>query len=90
MKVRPLADRVLVKQAAAESKSAGGIIIPETAQEKTQQATVVAVGPGTEKEKITVEVGDKVLYDKYAGTTIKIDGEDHLILKNSDIIAVVE
>ena len=90
MTIKPLADRVLVKQAAAETKTAGGLIIPETAQEKTQQATVEAVGPGTEKEKITVSVGDKILYDKYAGTAIKIDGEDYLILKNSDIIAVVE
>ena len=90
MKIRPLADRVLVKQVAAETKSAGGIIIPETSQEKTQQATVEAVGPGTDKEKITVKVGEKILYDKYAGTGIKIDGEDYLILKNSDIIAVVE
>ncbi len=90
MKVRPLADRVLVKQTAAETKTAGGLYIPETAQEKTQQATVEAVGPGTEKEKITVKVGDKVLYDKYAGTSIKIDGEDYLIVKNSDIIAVIE
>ena len=90
MKVKPLADRVLVKQAAAETKSAGGIIIPETAQEKTLQATVEAVGPGTEKEKITVKVGERVLYDKYAGTQIKIDGDDYLILKNSDIIAVIE
>ena len=90
MKVRPLADRVLVKQTAAETKTAGGLYIPETAQEKTQQATVEAVGPGTEKEIITVKVGDKVLYDKYAGTSIKIDGEDYLIVKNSDIIAVIE
>ena len=90
MKIRPLADRVLVKQAAAETTTASGLIIPDTAQEKTQQATVEAVGPGTEKEKITVSVGDKILYDKYAGTAIKIDGEDYLILKNSDIIAVVE
>ena len=81
MKVKPLADRVLVKQAAAETKSAGGIIIPDTAQEKTQQATVEAVGPGTEKEKITVKAGDRILYDKYA---------DYLILKNADIIAVIE
>ena len=79
-----------LKQAAAETKSAGGIIIPDTAQEKTQQATVEAVGPGTDKEKITVKVGDRVLYDKYAGTGIKIDGDDYLILKNSDIIAVIE
>ena len=67
-----------------------GIIIPETSQEKTQQATVEAVGPGTEKEKITVKPGEKILYDKYSGTGIKIDGEDYLILKNSDIIAVIE
>lgn len=90
MNIKPLADRVLVKQAAAETKTAGGLIIPETAQEKTQQAEVVAVGPGTEKEKITVKPGDKILYDKYAGTTIKMDGADYLILKNCDIIAIVE
>ena len=90
MKIRPLADRVLVKQAAAETKTASGLIIPDTAQEKTQQATVEAVGPGTEKEKITVSVGDKILYDKYAGTAIKIDGEEHLILKAGDIIAIIE
>ncbi len=90
MKVKPLADRVLVKQAAAETQTKSGIIIPDTAQEKTQQATVEAVGPGTDKEKITVKVGDRVLYDKYAGTGIKIDGEDYLILKNADIIAVIE
>ncbi|MBQ2529346.1 MAG: co-chaperone GroES [Treponema sp.] len=90
MKIKPLADRVLVKQTAAETKTAGGLYIPETAQEKTQQAEVVAVGPGTEKEKITVKVGDKVLYDKYSGTAIKMDGEDYLILKISDVIAIVE
>ena len=90
MKIKPLADRVLVKQTATETKTAGGLYIPETAQEKTQQAEVVAVGPGTEKEKITVKVGDKVLYDKYSGTAIKMDGEDYLILKISDVIAIVE
>ena len=90
MKVKPLADRVLVKQVAAETKTAGGLIIPDTAQEKTQQAVVEAVGPGTEKEKIIVKPGEKIFYDKYAGTGIKIDGEDYLILKNCDIIAVVE
>ena len=90
MKVRPLADRVLVKQVAAETKSAGGIIIPDTAQEKTTQAVVEAVGPGTKDEEISVKVGDKVLYDKYSGTAVKIDGEEYLILKNSDIIAVIE
>jgi chaperonin GroES len=90
MKIRPLADRVLVKLEKSETKSAGGIIIPDTAQEKTQNGTVVAVGPGTEKEKVTVSVGQKVMHDKYAGSQVKIDGEDHLILKMSDIVAVIE
>jgi chaperonin GroES len=90
MKVKPLADRVLVKLEKNEAKTAGGIIIPDTAQEKTQQGLVVETGPGTEKEKITVKNGDRIMYDKYAGTQIKIDGEEYLILKMSDIIAVVE
>lgn len=90
MKVIPLGDRVMVKLEKNEAKTAGGIIIPDTAQEKTQQGSVVAVGPGTEKEKITVKNGDKVMYDKYAGTQVKIDGVEHLILKMADIIAVVE
>lgn len=90
MKLKPLADRVLLKQEKAETKTASGIIIPETAQEKTQTAIVEAVGPGTEKEKISVKVGDRVMYDKYSGTQVKIDGEEYLIVKNADIIAVVE
>ena len=90
MKIKPLADRVLVKNEKAESKTASGIIIPEAAQEKTQTAKVVAVGPGTEEDKITVKVGESIMYDKYAGTQIKINNEDHLILKMSDIIAVIE
>jgi chaperonin GroES len=90
MKVIPLGDRVMVKLEKNEAKTAGGIIIPDTAQEKTQQGTVTAVGPGTEKEKITVKNGDKVMYDKYAGTQVKIDGEECLILRMADIIAVVE
>jgi len=90
MKVRPLADRVMVKLEKNEAKTAGGIIIPDTAQEKTQIGVVIAVGPGTEKDVITVKNGDKVMYDKYAGTQIKIDGEEHLVLKIADIIAVVE
>ena len=90
MKVKPLADRVLVKNDQAETKTASGIFIPEAAQEKTQTAVVVAVGPGTEDEKITVKPGDRIMYDKYSGTRVKIDGEDHLIVKISDIIAVVE
>ena len=90
MKIKPLADRVLVKNEKAESKTASGIIIPEAAQEKTQTAKVVAVGPGTEEDKITVKVGERIMYDKYGGTQIKINNEDHLILKMSDIIAVIE
>ena len=90
MKVKPLADRVLVKNDKAETKTAGGLIIPEAAQEKTQTACVVAVGPGTDDVKITVKAGDRIMYDKYSGTQVKIDGEDHLILKMSDIIAVIE
>ena len=94
MKVKPLADRVLVKVEEGETKTTGGIIIPQTAQEKTQTGVVVAVGPGKETEKgkepITVSVGQKVMYDKYAGTQVKIDGVEHLIVKMSDIIAVIE
>ena len=88
MKVKPLADRVLVKLEKNEAKTAGGIIIPDTAQEKTQQGVVVDVGD--DKEVIKVKAGQKVMYDKYAGTQVKIKDEDHLILKMSDIIAVVE
>jgi len=90
MKVKPLADRVIVKLEKNEAKTAGGIIIPDTAQEKTQTGVVIEVGPGTEKEKITVKAGDKVMHDKYAGTQVKIDGEEHLILRMADIIAIVE
>jgi chaperonin GroES len=88
MKVRPLADRVLVKLEKNEAKTAGGIIIPDTAQEKTQEGLVVEVGD--DKEVIKVKAGQKVMYDKYAGSQIKINGVEHLILKMSDIIAVVE
>ncbi len=90
MTIKPLADRILLKQEKAETTTKFGIIIPETAQEKTQTATVEAVGPGTEKEKITVKKGDRVMYDKYSGVQVKMDGEEYLIVKNSDIIAVVE
>ena len=88
MKVKPLADRVMVKLEKDETKTAGGIIIPDTAQEKTQRGKVVEVGD--DKEAIKVKPGQKVMYDKYAGTQIKIKEEEHLILKMSDIIAVVE
>ena len=88
MKVIPLADRVLVKTEKTESKTASGIIIPDTAQEKTQVAVVIAVGD--DKEKTKVKDGDRIMYDKYSGTNIKIDGEDHLILKADDIIAIIK
>ncbi|MEE0998535.1 MAG: co-chaperone GroES [Treponemataceae bacterium] len=88
MKVTPLADRVLVKTEKTESKTASGIIIPDTAQEKTQIAVVIAIGD--DKEKIKVKPGERVMYDKYAGSSVKIDGEEHLILKANDIIAVIE
>jgi chaperonin GroES len=90
MKIKPLADRVLVKNDKAETKTASGLIIPEAAQEKTQTAVVVEVGPGTDENKITVKKGDRIMYDKYAGTQVKIDGEDHLILRMNDIIAVIQ
>jgi chaperonin GroES len=88
MKVKPLADRVIVKLEKNEAKTAGGIFIPDTAQEKTPTGLVVAVGDY--KEVIKVSVGQKVMYDKYAGTQVKIDGEEHLVLKMADIIAVIE
>jgi chaperonin GroES len=88
MKVKPLADRVMVKLEKNEAKTAGGIIIPDTAQEKTQTGVVVAIGD--DKDVITVKVGDKVMYDKYAGTQVKIDQDEHLIIKMADIIAVID
>jgi len=88
MKVIPLADRVMVKLEKTEAKTAGGIIIPDTAQEKTQQGVVVEVGD--DKDVIKVKAGQRVMYDKYAGTQIKIDGEEHLVIKMADIIAIVE
>ena len=89
MKVTPLQDRVLVKTEKTENKTASGIIIPDTAQEKTQIATVIAIGD--DKEKIgCIKVGMKIMYDKYAGTTVKVDGDDYLILSMGDILAIVE
>jgi chaperonin GroES len=87
MKIKPLADRILVKVEVEEEKTSGGIYIPQTAQEKTQQGKVLAIG---DSEDIKVKVNDKIIYDKYAGTTIKVDGEEQLILKVSDILAVIE
>ncbi|OQD42483.1 co-chaperone GroES [Croceivirga radicis] len=87
--IKPLADRVLIEPMAAETKTASGIIIPDTAKEKPQKGKVVAVGPGTKDEDITVKVGDTVLYGKYAGTDLKLDGVDYLIMRESDILAIV-
>ena len=82
----PQGDRVLVEAAAAEEKTAGGIIIPDTAKEKPQKGTIIAVGPGKKKdEPMTVKVGDKVLYGKYAGTEITIDGKEYLIMRQDDV-----
>ncbi|MDR0368924.1 MAG: co-chaperone GroES [Bacteroidales bacterium] len=89
MNIRPLADRVIVKAAQAEEKTAGGIIIPDTAKEKPQRGSVVAVGCGKKDEPMTVKVGDNVLYGKYAGTEISYEGEDYLIMKESDILAII-
>ena len=89
LSVTPLHDRVIVKPAAAETKSAGGIIIPDTAKEKPQNGSVVAAGTGKKDEPMTVKVGDNVLYGKYAGTEIQIEGEEYLIMRESDILAIV-
>ncbi|MEM0998981.1 MAG: co-chaperone GroES [Bacteroidota bacterium] len=89
LNIRPLADRVVIEPAPAEEKTASGIIIPDTAKEKPQRGTVVAVGPGKKDEPTTVKIGDTVLYGKYAGTEIPIDGGDYLIMRESDILAVV-
>jgi chaperonin GroES len=90
MKVKPLADRVLVRPAPIEEKTAGGIIIPDTAKEKPLKGEVVAVGQGTKDEEMVVKKGDKVLYGKYAGTEIEIDDEEYLIMRQSDILAIIE
>jgi chaperonin GroES len=89
VKIKPLADRVVIKPLEAQEKTASGIIIPDSAKEKPQRGTVIAAGPGTKDEKMEVKVGDVVLYGKYAGTEINIDGKDYLIMKQTDILAIV-
>ena len=94
MNVKPLADRIIVKAAEAEEMTKGGIILPDTAKEKPQQGEVIAVGPGKVSDsgnivKVTLKSGDKVLYGKYSGTEITVDGEDVLIMRESDILAVL-
>ena len=87
--IKPLADRVLVKPLAAETKTASGIYIPDSAKEKPQQGKVVAIGNGTKDEPLTVKIGDTVLYGKFAGTELKLDSEDYLIMRESDIFAIL-
>ena len=89
IKIKPLSDRVLVAPAKAEEKSQGGIYIPDSAQEKPQRGPVVAAGPGKKVEPTTVKVGDSVLYGKYSGTEIQVDGADYLIMRESDIFAIL-
>jgi chaperonin GroES len=95
MKFRPLHDRVVVRRVESEARTAGGIIIPDTAKEKPQEGEVIAVGPGGRDEAgklvpIDVKVGDRILFGKWSGTEVKIDGEDLLIMKESDVMGVVE
>lgn len=89
MNIKPLADRVLVKPAVAEEKTVGGIIIPDTAKEKPLKGSVVAVGNGTKDEDMIVKVGDQVLYGKYAGTELELDGVSYLVMRQSDILAII-
>lgn len=89
VKVTPLHDRVIVEAAPAEEKTSSGIIIPDTAKEKPQRGKIVAVGNGKKDEPMTVKVGDTVLYGKYSGTEVQIDGKDYLIMRESDIFAVI-
>ena len=89
MNIKPLADRVLVKPAAAEEKTVAGIIIPDTAKEKPLQGEVLAIGNGTKDEEMVLKVGDTVLYGKYSGNEVEIDGEKYLIMRQSDVLAVL-
>jgi len=95
MAVKPLDDRVLVKQSEAEEKTAGGIVLPDTAKEKPQRGKIVATGPGKmldsgKRAEMTLKKGDEVYYGKYTGTEVKIDGENYVILREADVLAVVE
>ena len=89
MTLKPLSDRVLIKPAPAEQKTAGGIIIPDSAKEKPLKGEVIAVGPGTKDEAMQLAVGDSVLYGKYSGTEIELDGDKYLIMRQSDILAIL-
>ena len=87
--IKPLADRVLVEPLAAETKTASGIIIPDSAKEKPQKGIIKAVGPGTKENPVTLKVGDTVLYGKYSGTELKLENNDYLIMRESDVLAIV-
>ena len=89
LNIQPLADRVLVEPAAAETTTASGIIIPDTAKEKPQKGIVVAIGTGKKDEPLTVKVGDNILYGKYGGTELKLEGKDYLMMRESDILAII-
>jgi len=89
LNIKPLGSRVIIESAEAETKTASGIFIPDTAKEKPQRGTIVAVGPGTKEEEVTVKVGETVLYGKYSGTEVSIEGKEYLIMKEADIYAVV-
>ncbi len=89
MKIQPLADRVLIEPAAAEEKTVGGIIIPDTAKEKPLQGKVIAVGKGTKDEEMVLKAGDTVLYGKYAGTELEFEGQKYLVMRQSDVVAVL-
>jgi len=89
MNIKPLADRVLIKPAPAEEKTVGGIIIPDTAKEKPLQGEVLAAGNGTKDEEMVLKAGDTVLYGKYSGTEVELDGEKYLIMRQSDVLAVI-
>lgn len=90
MKITPLADRVIIQQHEADTTTASGIIIPDTAQEKPHKGMVVAIGQGTKENPITVKVGDNVLYGKYSGSELKYEGSDYMIMKESDILAIIK
>lgn len=89
LNIKPLSDRVLIEPVAAETKTASGIFIPDTAKEKPQKGTVVAVGAGTKDHTMTVKIGNTVLYGKYAGTELKLEGKDYLIMREDDILAII-
>ena len=89
LKIKPLADRVIIEPAAAEEKTASGIIIPDTAKEKPQKGTVLAAGPGKKDEPMTLKAGDVVLYGKYSGTEINMEGVNYLIMRESDVLAII-